>query len=141
MAGAEVDRLRLECKRCRILSVSIVNIRAGTGLVASLPQRSICLVLFKFKTLTENTSNSFLHIRYSEPTMYKTTNRRGLMNKVKEYRQARGLTLEMLAKSCKTSKGHLSDLENGNIKKTSVYLAIRLSRSLHTSVQKLFPLD
>ena len=63
------------------------------------------------------------------------------MNKVKEYRKARNRTLEMLAKACHTSKGHLSDLENSKIKSPSVYLAIKLSKTLSVSVQKLFPID
>ena len=63
------------------------------------------------------------------------------MNNIREYRKAKGRTLEMLAKACNTSKGHICDLEKGNIKKPSVYLAIRLSRTLNVSIQKLFPLD
>ena len=61
------------------------------------------------------------------------------MNNVRKYRKSKGRTLEMLAKACGTSKGNLCDIEHGKVKSPSVYLAIKIAKSLNTSVQKLFP--
>jgi len=61
-------------------------------------------------------------------------------NRIKEWREARRLTLEQLAELCETSPGQISKLENGKRKLTQDWLT-RIARALAVSASDLLPSD
>lgn len=62
------------------------------------------------------------------------------MNRVKEYRKAKGITQEELGIRCGTTKSYICEIER-NGKTPNVYLAQKLAKELRVSVAKLFPLE
>lgn len=61
------------------------------------------------------------------------------MNKVKEARKARGMTLQMVADKAGTSKGHIHGIENGIEPK--VMMALKIAKALRVNINKLWSIE
>ncbi len=58
--------------------------------------------------------------------------------RIKEYREAKGMTQEELAEKSGVSRGTISALENGTSKVTTSKTLVNLAHALGTSVDKIF---
>lgn len=63
-----------------------------------------------------------------------------LSNLVKAHRRAAGLSQAALAEAAGVSRQTIANIERGSYA-PSVYLALRIARTLHTPVDSLFPLE
>ena len=58
--------------------------------------------------------------------------------KIKEVREARGLTQEELAENSGVSRGTISALENGAVRTTTTKTLVKLALALGVSVDQIF---
>lgn len=58
--------------------------------------------------------------------------------KIKEFREARGMTQEQLAVSSGISRGTISALENGTARTTTTKTLLSIAKALDTTVDQIF---
>ena len=58
--------------------------------------------------------------------------------KIKDFREAKGMTQEELAKKSGVSRGTISALENGTERTTTTKTLINIAKALDTTVDRLF---
>lgn len=58
--------------------------------------------------------------------------------KIKEFREARGMTQEELAVSSGISRGTISALENGTTRTTTTKTLLQIAKALDTTVDQIF---
>ncbi len=58
--------------------------------------------------------------------------------KIKEFREARGMTQEQLSASSGVSRGTISALENGTTRTTTTKTLLQIARALETTVDQIF---
>ena len=58
--------------------------------------------------------------------------------KIKEFREARGMTQEQLSASSGVSRGTISALENGTTRTTTTKTLLQIARALDTTVDQIF---
>ncbi len=59
-------------------------------------------------------------------------------NKIREYRQEKGISMKELAEKSKISIGYLSHLENGSRKNPSTEVMERIANALDASIVEIF---
>ncbi len=59
-------------------------------------------------------------------------------NKIREYRQKKGLSMKELAERSEISIGYLSHLENGSRKNPSTEVMERIAKALEISIAQIF---
>lgn len=58
--------------------------------------------------------------------------------KIKEFREARGMTQEQLSQSSGISRGTISALENGTTRTTTTKTLLQIAKALDTTVDQIF---
>lgn len=58
--------------------------------------------------------------------------------KIKEFREARGMTQEQLSASSGVSRGTISALENGTTRTTTTKTLLQIARALGTTIDQIF---
>ena len=61
--------------------------------------------------------------------------------KIKEVREAKGMTQEELSEKSGVSRGTISALENGSTRSTSTKTLVNLAKALGTTVENIFFAD